>query len=105
MKINYNSRRQFIKSAALSLGAFSIVPINVLGKRHIPPSDKFNIGVIGTGAQGMGLSIGFNKLSETQVVAACDIDKVKYKRFFFEFEKSSNSGKNNKKNQLFFTDN
>ena len=81
MKINYNSRRQFIKSAALSLGAFSIVPINVLGKRHIPPSDKFNIGVIGTGAQGMGLSIGFNKLSETQVVAACDIDKVKYKRF------------------------
>ena len=105
MKINYNSRRQFIKSAALSFGAFSIVPINVLGKRHIPPSDKFNIGVIGTGAQGMGLSIGFNKLSETQMVAACDIDKVKYKRFLLEFEKSSNSGKNNNKNQLFFTDN
>ena len=105
MKYKSKSRRQFIKNTSLSLGVFSIVPINVLGKTYIPPSDKFTIGIIGTGAQGMGLSKGFNRISSSQVVAACDIDKVKYKRFISEFNKSyfEEYGKNNI--SLFFSDN
>lgn len=105
MKNKSKSRRQFIRNISLSLGVFSIVPINVLGKNYIPPSDKFTIGIVGTGAQGMGLSKGFNRISSSQVIAACDIDKVKYKRFISEFNKSYFEENGKKYDSLYFSDN
>ena len=44
------SRRNFIKGAAASVAAFTILPRNVLGgKGYIAPSDQLTKGIIGVG--------------------------------------------------------
>ena len=50
------SRRKFITSTALTVGAISIVPRHVLGQGFIAPSDKINLGFIGLGKQTNGLA-------------------------------------------------
>lgn len=64
------TRRQFIKTS-VSLGLFTIVPRNVLGRGFVPPSDQLTKGIIGVG------KMGFNhiKYDATRVVAMCDVDK------------------------------
>ena len=64
-------RRSFMKSAGLSAAAATIVPRHVLGRGHVAPSDKLNIGVIGAG--GMGANNALRLLSEN-LVALCDVD-------------------------------
>ena len=47
------SRRRFLRGAALSTAAFTIVPGSVLGLRGAtPPSEKLNLAGIGIGGQG-----------------------------------------------------
>lgn len=67
-----NSRRKFIKNAALFTG-FTIVSNNVLGKKfgHIAPSDKLNIAGIGVG--GMGRR-NLSNMKTENIVALCDVD-------------------------------
>ena len=50
-----NNRRQFVKQTTAAFAGLSIVPSHVLGKGFTAPSDRFNVGVIGTGAQANGL--------------------------------------------------
>jgi predicted dehydrogenase len=69
------SRRAFVKSAALTAAAFTIVPRHVLGgKGYIAPSDKLNIACIGIG--GMGKANLKNVAPTENIVALCDIDEV-----------------------------
>ena len=49
-----NNRRNFIKKAAMGITGISIVPRHVLGNGFKAPSDIFNLGIIGTGAQARG---------------------------------------------------
>ena len=71
MKIEKNTRRNFLKNTATIIAGFSIVPRNVLGRGFIAPSDQLTKGIIGLGGMGRG-HIGY---AGTRVVAICDIDK------------------------------
>ncbi len=65
------SRRSFIRSAAVTGAAISIVPRHVLGRGYTPPSDVLNIACVGVG--GMGRSNLIN-LASQNIVALCDVD-------------------------------
>lgn len=70
-----NSRRNFIKSAAVASAGFMVVPRHVLGgKGYIPPSDKLNIATIGAGGKGHSDLANFTKEGNVNVVALCDVD-------------------------------
>lgn len=76
------SRRNFIKAAALATAGFTIVPRHVLGGNgYVSPSDQVALGVIGLGRMGLGLGRRFTELEEPRIVAICDVDKTKVKRF------------------------
>ncbi len=75
------SRRRFLGQAAILSGVV-ILPRHVLGgKGFIAPSDKITLGFIGTGRQSIGLANNFMKLENTQLVAACDVYKLKLNNF------------------------
>jgi predicted dehydrogenase len=74
-KDNKINRRTFIGSSAAAVGA-TIVPRFVLGgKGFIPPSDKINVGFIGTGTQGIRILMDFLHKPELQVVSVCDVNR------------------------------
>ena len=65
-------RRRFL-SASASTAAFTMVPRSVLGgSGFTPPSDKMNIGFVGTGTQGLRQLIQTLPRDEVRVVAVCD---------------------------------
>src|SRR5208282_1056516 len=68
---NELSRRSFIRDAAVTGAAVSIVPRHVLGRGFTPPSDLLNIACVGVG--GMGRSNLIN-LASQNIVALCDVD-------------------------------
>ena len=72
-----NSRRQFLKSAAIAsaapLGFPAIVPASVLGPEA--PSNQITIGAIGNGRISRGHDLpGVWKHPQARVVAVCDLD-------------------------------
>ena len=76
-----NNRRKFVKNfASLALG-ITIIPRNVIGKGFIAPSDRFNIGVIGLGAQSGGLIERMSKISDARIIAGCDVHQKRLNRF------------------------
>ncbi len=76
------SRRGFLKEAvgfAGGVAAFPyIVPSQVFGQDA--PSGRITLGFIGTGKQSQHLMRSFLNSPGTQVLAACDVDKLKLKR-------------------------
>lgn len=69
------SRRKFIKNAALAGAAFTIVPRFVLGgKGFIAPSDTVYIAGIGVGGKGTSDLTGFAKNPNAKIVFLCDVD-------------------------------
>jgi len=81
MLISKHSRRKFLHSSTLAFAGISLVPRHVLGKGFTAPSDKFNVGFIGTGRQSFGLGPSFLKLDEVNVVAASDVYRPKMEIF------------------------
>ncbi len=65
----------------LAMAGISIVPRHVLGKGFTAPSDKLNMGFIGTGRQSGGLGNSFLKLDSINMVAASDIYREKMEVF------------------------
>ena len=66
------SRRDFVKTVALTGAGLAIVPRHVLGRGQTPPSDRLNIAGIGVG--GMGKINLLNLGRENNIVALCDVD-------------------------------
>ncbi|MDF3076803.1 MAG: Gfo/Idh/MocA family oxidoreductase [Sphingobacteriaceae bacterium] len=91
------SRRNFIGSAA-ALSAFFIVPRHVLGGvGYLAPSDRINLGWIGTGKQGLNLHKYFRNTGEGQIIAGCDVYRSKVDNFIdvtnkFYAEKTGKAG-------------
>src|SRR5438876_10231108 len=65
------SRRDLIKSAAITGAGFAIVPRSVLGKGFTAPSDRLNVAAVGVGGQGHSDLVN---LSTENIVAMCDVD-------------------------------
>lgn len=75
MKNNlFNSRRKFIKNAALIGAGITIVPRHVMGRGYVAPSDKLNIAGIGVGGKGQSDLTSFAKSPNVNIVALCDVD-------------------------------
>lgn len=74
MKRNSNSRRNFIKNAAIVSAGFSIVPRHVIGRGFIAPSDKLNIAGIGVGGKGRSDLAEMAKSPFVNIVSLCDVD-------------------------------
>ncbi|MEP7277883.1 MAG: Gfo/Idh/MocA family oxidoreductase [Bacteroidota bacterium] len=75
-----SSRKKFLTDAAKATIAFTIVPRFVLGgKGYLAPSDRINLGFIGTGKQGRDLLHSF--ADKAQVVAGSDVDTKKLALF------------------------
>ncbi|MFY0685781.1 MAG: Gfo/Idh/MocA family oxidoreductase [Cyclobacteriaceae bacterium] len=76
------SRRNFLVKSSAAVASFTIVPRFVLGGNGFTaPSDKINLGFIGTGKQSKGLGSRFIGLDDIQMVAACDVDTAKLSKF------------------------
>jgi len=85
MKEKEINRRQFLKCAtvaAVSAACFPYyVPSSALGKAgSVAPSERITLGFIGTGKQSKHLMSSFLNSRGTQVLAGCDVDKLKLKR-------------------------
>lgn len=75
-------RRKFISQGAKGALAFTIIPRSVLGGNGVvAPSDRMNLGYIGTGKQSYGLVNAINGPKETLVLAACDVYEKKLEHF------------------------
>ncbi len=95
-------RREFIGKSALSIGSFFLVPRNVLGGKSasglkiLAPSDMINLGFIGTGKQGKGLTNSFLNTAETKITAISEVYEAKAQlaldRIKSIYEKNSNLG-------------
>ena len=86
-------RRTFLKSAAAlaTAGAVfpQIVPRHVVGgKGHTPPSETVNVAGIGVGVMG-GFDVRNAKRAGANIVALCDVDKVRAKPLVEEFPDAS----------------
>ncbi|MEX2371002.1 MAG: Gfo/Idh/MocA family oxidoreductase [Bacteroidales bacterium] len=79
---NNSNRRDFIKKSLFTAGALTVIPRHVMGgPGYVSPSDKINLGYIGTGKQVPTLLRGFIGLPEVRVLAASDVDSKKLTRF------------------------
>lgn len=82
-----NSRRHFVKLAALSSAGILIMPRHILGgvgkngTKFLAPSDRINLGFIGTGKQGCILSNYFLDTGEINILAIAEVYKGKANRF------------------------
>lgn len=69
-----NSRRNFLRNAALAATGFYIVPRHVLGKGFIAPSDKLNVAGVGIGGKGESDLWNFYQSGKANIVGLCDVD-------------------------------
>jgi predicted dehydrogenase len=82
MKKTALPRREFIQRSVLATVALTIIPRHILGGRgYVPPSDKINIGFIGTGRLARGYFENFAALPEVHLLAASDVYKRKLDNF------------------------
>lgn len=74
-KINSNSRRDFVKTAAIAAAGFMIVPRHVLGgKGFIAPSDRLTVAGVGAGGKGASDLAGFVAGNKADIAYLCDVD-------------------------------
>jgi predicted dehydrogenase len=69
------SRRDFLKTGA-ACGAACLVPASILGANA--PSNRINVGVIGTGTRGTPDMEIFMRNDDVQVLAICDVNNASY---------------------------
>jgi predicted dehydrogenase len=72
---NIPTRRDFIATGAAVLG-FNIIPRHVLGAPGVPPpSEKLNIGCVGIGGQGGGVTRELATFANVHIAALCDVER------------------------------
>ena len=70
------SRRRFLAATAFAVAAPTFIPASALGRGgRASPSERIPVGVVGWGMQGPSNTNELLGLKDTQVVAACDLDK------------------------------
>ncbi|MGB6338212.1 MAG: Gfo/Idh/MocA family oxidoreductase, partial [Candidatus Aminicenantaceae bacterium] len=79
------SRRKFLNYAVSSAATITIVPRYILGgKKHVAPSDRLNIAIIGTGGQGINNLKDLLRYPDIQITAICDVNEQSdYSEFYY----------------------
>jgi predicted dehydrogenase len=71
------NRRDFVKQALFTTGAFTILPSGLL-RGQDTPSKRVNVAMIGLGRQGTLVNLrGFLSQKNARVVAVCDVDRLR----------------------------
>lgn len=83
-----NSRRSFLRNAALAAAGFYIVPRHVLGRGFVAPSDKLQIAGIGVGGKGKGDIWSFYQSGKADIAFMCDVDERQIKDSVKRFPKA-----------------
>lgn len=96
---NRNSRRDFLKGSALLAAGYTIVPRHVLGRGHVAPSDKLNLGFVGTGKQARGLLNAFKE--KANIIAGADVDLNKLHYFHSLLDRYYSAARRDGKNSSF----
>lgn len=83
-KGSHQTRRQFLKASAI-VGAATIVPRHVLGgPKHIAPSDRVNVALIGAGGRGLQNAQDLLKLSDVRITVVADpADKWDLSNYYY----------------------
>ncbi len=78
-------RRSFLLQSGAAVGGLMIVPRYVLGgKGTVPPSDRVNVAVIGTGGQGITNSKALFEHADCRIIAIADPNEESdYSRFYY----------------------
>ncbi len=85
-KSNEITRRDFVGTTAKALAGFIIIPRFVMGGKspagllYTAPSDIINLGLIGSGKQGRGLTNAFLKTEQIRFVALSEVYQAKAKQ-------------------------
>ncbi len=88
-ELSNESRRSFIKNAAITAAAFTIVPRFVLGgKGFTAPSDKLIIAGIGAGGKGESDIANFYKSGKAEIGFLCDVDDRRAAKSVASFPKA-----------------
>ncbi|HLI93098.1 MAG TPA: Gfo/Idh/MocA family oxidoreductase, partial [Puia sp.] len=71
------SRRDFVRSTAMTTAGFYIVPRHVLGRGHVAPSDKLYIAAVGTGGEAANdiKTIARTPHKNAVIAYLCDVDE------------------------------
>jgi predicted dehydrogenase len=75
-----DSRRSFIRNAALAAAGFYIVPRHVLGRGFVAPSDKLQIAGVGAGGKGESDLWNFYQSGKADIAYICDVDLRQIKK-------------------------
>jgi predicted dehydrogenase len=79
------TRRRFLQTTATAVAATIVAPHVLGGPRHVAPSDKVNIGLVGAGGQGRTNIRALFQESAAQVVAVADpIDQFSLDAFYYK---------------------
>jgi len=71
------TRRQFLKTAGTLAVAPTIITSSTWGAERPAPSGRLNLGFVGVGTKGRGHLGNFLKFAEVQVMAICEVSKVR----------------------------
>jgi predicted dehydrogenase len=71
------TRRTFLATGAAAAWSFTVVPRHVLGgPDQTPPSEKLNVGCVGIGGQGGGVTRELASFPSVNIAALCDVDET-----------------------------
>lgn len=87
-------RRDFLRSGAIALAGFTILPRHVLGGTGFtPPSDQINLGIIGCGAQGRWtLAPEFSRRANLIAASDCESRQLQAMQQIIETETTKAKG-------------
>jgi len=68
------NRRKFITTGAFGVSG---LPFLSIYSRNVAPGDRVRVAVIGLGSQGRSHMNWFNNLHDAEIVALCDLDKIR----------------------------
>ena len=88
-----------MKGSALLAAGYTIVPRHVLGRGHVAPSDKINLGFVGTGKQARGLLNAFKE--KANIIAGADVDLNKLHYFHSLLDRYYSAARRDGKNSSF----
>lgn len=75
-KENTIDRRTFMSASSAAALGMMVAPSLVKGSaKHVAPSDKINIGYIGTGTQGLRVLMEFLRHKDVHIAAVCDANR------------------------------